>query len=85
VSRIAEFLDANGFSQSEVSRAIGVEPSSFSRKLGGSRPWRLSEIKALLVYVSGRLRRAVAYEEVVGAPAEDARSPRIIAAGGGRA
>lgn len=71
MSPVERFLDANGFTQTEVAEAAGIERSTFSRKVGGDRPWRLTEIQAIVAFASERLGRAVTYEEVVGSPLVD--------------
>jgi transcriptional regulator with XRE-family HTH domain len=79
MARLARFLDANGVTQTEVAQALGVEPPTISRKLGGIRPWRLAEIQQLLAFLTQRLGRQVSYDELLGAeePAEPEPTPGV--------
>jgi len=59
-----QFFEDNGFTQTEVAGWFGVEPSTISRKLNGSRRWTEDEIKVLLTRASKRLGRAITFEEM---------------------
>jgi predicted transcriptional regulator len=67
MTRTQAFLDRNHITQSELGAAIGYEQAAISRKLSGSRNWRLFEIRKVLAYLSERLGRLVSFDEVFGA------------------
>jgi predicted transcriptional regulator len=61
-SRLAGFLDENGITKAEVAQALSLDPSAVSRKVTGSRHWKLVEVQALLAFLTERLARPVTYE-----------------------
>jgi len=71
-SHFERFLDAAGVSQTEIAKALNLDPSSISRKVSGDRTWKLPEVQALLGWLAARLARPVTYEELFGSPAEAA-------------
>lgn len=58
------FLDANGITQAELGEALGVQRAAISKKLGGSRNWKLGEVQEVLAFLSRRLGRQVTFDEV---------------------
>jgi transcriptional regulator with XRE-family HTH domain len=72
------FLDANGITQAELGEALGVQGAAISRKLGGSRNWKLGEVQAALGWLSVRLGRPCTYDEVFG---PDVAADALVAPG----
>jgi len=66
MERTRLFLDRNGITQTELAAALGVEQASISRKLSGSRSWRLAEVQRVLAWLTERLGRPVPFDEVFG-------------------
>lgn len=62
--KLAGFLAAHGISRGEVAEALGVDPSAISRKLTGTRAFRLDEITRLLSFLSRRCRRRVTFADL---------------------
>ncbi len=73
MERTQTFLDANGITQTELGKALGVQGAAISRKLSGSRNWKLEEVQRTLAYLCERLGRPVDFAEVFGA--EDMVAP----------
>ena len=71
-SLFQRFLDENGLTQAEIACLLDVIPSTVSKKATGDRPWKLTEIQAILAFLTARLARPVTYEELFGSPAEAA-------------
>lgn len=69
-SEIERLLGEADLNQTELAGALGVDSSTISRKIAGSRPWKLVEIQEIIRVLSARLNRTVTYEEVCGSPAE---------------
>jgi len=67
-SELDKLLREAGANQTDLAGELGCDSSSVSRKLAGRRPWKLPEIRAILAFLSTRLKRAVTYEEAFGAP-----------------
>jgi len=65
-SRIESFLDHVGQSKTDLAKALGLDPSTVSRKISGDRPWKQMEIQGLIAFLSERLSRPVTYEELFG-------------------
>ena len=65
-SRIGEFLSEHRVTRAEVAAHLGLAPSGVSRKILGQRPWKLSEIQALIRFLSARLERRVGYDDLFG-------------------
>jgi transcriptional regulator with XRE-family HTH domain len=78
MERTQAFLDANGITQTELGEALGVGGAAVSRKLSGSRNWKLVEVQTALAWLSARLTRPVTYEEVFGST--DAPEPEPMVA-----
>lgn len=64
-SQVERFLDGADVTQTEIAHALGLDPSTVSRKVAGSRPWKLDEIQKLLAFLSQRLGRPVSYNELL--------------------
>lgn len=65
------FLDDNGISQADLIPVLELDDSTISRKLSGKREWKVTEMQKLRAYVSERLGRVVALDELfppAGAP-----------------
>jgi len=69
-SPIEQFFNDHGLTQSDVAVHLGVDRSAVSRKVAGDRPWKQSEIEALMALATQRLGRRVTYEELFGRPEE---------------
>ncbi len=64
MAAIQAFLDRNGISQAELGDALGITSGAISRKLGGSRAWKLQDVQRVLAWLSERLSRPVSFDEV---------------------
>ena len=64
LDKLAAFLATNGISRAEVASALGVDLSTVSRKVGGTRSFRLDEVTKLLGFLSQRLGRRVAFADL---------------------
>lgn len=68
---LARFLFENGLRQTEVAAGAGRTPQFVSMLVRGETGASLETVEALIAFLSKRLGRRVAYEEVFG-PSEEA-------------
>jgi len=67
MERTQAFLDTHGITQTALAEALGLQGPAVSRKLSGSRNWKLGEVQRALAFLSKRLGRPVDFAEVFGA------------------
>jgi transcriptional regulator with XRE-family HTH domain len=67
MERTQAFLDTNSLTQTELGEALGVTGATVSRKLSGSRNWKLAEVQRALEWFALRLGRPVSFDEAFGA------------------
>jgi transcriptional regulator with XRE-family HTH domain len=64
LDKLAAFLADHGVSRTEVASALGVDLSTVSRKVGGTRSFRLDEVTKLLGFLTLRLGRRVTFADL---------------------